>query len=327
MIFLHEIESNLNANYKGGYYKDAKLYIAVNDSYIVQELSSTLIDGYFCFAGVEQIVRSYMQLNNLTVVNLQCSVIKYKADAGAGSETDDIDLVVLYTTGAVRGYRSVTADDIANTQFLNQTKCAFLYKHNQMFLNYFINPNVYSSEVYTITTYYRDGRITNDGMSISSGLGSKPYAYKADVAKYEISLGSRKYTIYMMDDTPCEELSFRNFYNASESIFLPAAVTRNPSTEYETARLNHIATLYDIEHKEEFTLVTTPLHPTIADKLLWMVRSRQLVYKLKENGISFNVDILIKDYKLSRSSEPNTPIVFEMTFEYADTRLPSTLTL
>ena len=84
---------------------------------------------------------------------------------------------------------------------------------------------------------------------------------------------------------------------------------------------------YDIEHKEEITLKTAALPALVADQLQQLCRSRRVTYQEKRGSANFPADIIIKDYELPRSTQPNSPVTFEMTFEYADTQLPHTLTL
>lgn len=321
MIFLHEIESKLAVNFKGAYYKDARLYVSIAGNTIISDMSSSLIDIQFYFLGLEQMIRSRMELNNLTVLSINCSIIKYKTDGG--SETDDLSLDILYTAGYVKSYRSLTADDLVGHHFLTGAKSAFLYKGGSYILNFYLP----TSEGIAITHHQRDGLQRGHWIDLSAGLGYQMINYSADIAKSVITMGSRSFTVYHMDDTPCETFSFRNFFNANETIQLPCSIESNPSTEYETASVGRVSIPYDVEHKEEFTLRSAPLHPAMADQLLWMVRSRSVIYEEKKGSAKSLVDIIIKDYKIIRSTEPNTPITFEMTFEYADTHLPSTLTL
>ena len=324
MIFLHEIEKEV-LRFPGDYQPNEMYYWLDDDNLdtFLEETKANGVGGYFSAPGVEEVVRAYMERQNLTVLEMS---VHYRLEGTQEGTTMEWKggIKVLYTAGNVRKAGVVTADGIASSRFLTTADCAFLYKNHQYQLQYYIDSG---SETYTLGTYYRDGRVTNNGSKINAGLGSQRFSYSADIAKYIVYLGNRQFTIYMMDDTPCEVVTFRNFFNAHDAIALPAAITRNPSTEYETATLDRVSVPYDIEHKEEFTLVTAPLHPAMADQLLWMVRSRQVSYKEKKGSAEFTSDIIIKDYKLSRSSEPNTPVVFEMTFEYADTRLPSPLTL
>ena len=314
MIFLHEIESKLAVNFKGGYYKDARLYVSIAGDTIISDMSSSLMDIQFYFLGLEQMIRSRMELNNLTVLSINCSIVKYKTD---------LSLDILYTAGYVKSYRSLTADDLVGHHFLTGAKSAFLYKGGSYILNFYLA----TAEGISIVHHQRDGLQHGHWIDLSAGLGYQPTNYSADIAKTVITKGSRSFTVYHMDDTPCETFSFRNFFNANEIIQLPCSIERNPSTEYETASVGRVSIPYDVEHKEEFTLRSAPLHTAMADQLLWMVRSRSVSYMEKKGSAEFLADIIIKDYKIIRSTEPNTPITFEMTFEYADTRLPSTLTL
>lgn len=324
MIFLHEIEKEV-LRFPGDWQPN-EMYYSLEDAYqdtFLEETKANGLGGYFSAPGVEEVVRSYMERRNLTVLELD---IKYRLEGTQEGTTECYKqgIKVLYTAGNIRKAGTVTADGIASSQFLTTADCVFLYKNQQYQLQYYIESG---EEIYTLGTYYRDGRVTNNGTKIGAGLGSQRFSYLDDVAKYVVYLGSRQFTIYMMDDTPCEVITFRNFFNAQDGVLLPCSIERNPSTEYETASVGHVSIPYDVEHKEEFTLRSAPLHTAMADQLLWMVRSRSVSYKEKKGSAEFLVDIIIKDYKIIRSTEPNTPITFEMTFEYADTRLPSTLTL
>ena len=324
MIFLHEIEEEI-LRFPGDWQPN-EMYYSLDDDNLdtfLEETKAVGAGGYFSVPGAEQIVRAYMERRNLTVLEMSVHYRLEGTQEGTSYEWKH-GIKVLYTAGNIRKAGTVTADGIASSQFLTTADCVFLYKNQQYQLQYYIESG---EEIYTLGTYYRDGRVTNNGTKIGAGLGSQRFSYLDDVAKYVVYLGSRQFTIYMMDDTPCEVITFRNFFNAQDGVLLPCSIERNPSTEYETASVGRVSISYDVEHKEEFTLRSALLHTAMADQLLWMVRSRSVSYKEKKGSAEFLVDIIIKDYKIIRSTEPNTPITFEMTFEYADTRLPSTLTL
>lgn len=325
MIFLKDIESAI-LSWDGGeqpnelYYR---LWDSANQVCILDWTKAVGNGGYFHTYGAEQAVRAYMELNNMAVLDLDIDQRLEGTQEGT-IEKEKIGVFVLYHAGPLRRAGNLEANDFVRGSFLSPFKQAVLYKNQAINLYYYATTE-YSDPL--LIKYLIDGTQSNNSVSYVNGLGYIRINYTSDVYKVEVIFGSRKFTVYMMDDTPCEEFAYLNHFNVQEKIFLPCSITRKPSTEFESATQELITIPYDIEHKEEITLKTAALPALVADQLQQLCRSRRVTYMERRGSANYPADIIIKDYDLPRSTSPNSPVTFEMTFEYTNTQLPHTLTL
>lgn len=323
MIFLRDIESAI-LSWEGDEQPNA-LYYQLSDWYRDTILDWTTASGrgsVFHAYGAEQVVRAYMELHDMTVLTLDIALRLEGTQEGTTYKNKTVE--VLYHAGPLRKAGNLVADEFVTNSFLTPFKQAVLYQNQAINLYYYATTE-YSAPL--LIKYLSDGTQSNNSVSYVNGLGYIRINYTSDVYKVEVIFGSRKFTVYMMDDTPCEEFAYLNYFNVQEKIFLPCSITRKPSTEFESATQELITMPYDIEHKEEITLKTAALPALVADQLQQLCRSRRVTYQEKRGSANFPADIIIKDYELPRSTQPNSPVTFEMTFEYADTQLPHTLTL
>ena len=324
MIFLRDIESEI-LSWEGGEQPN-ELYYALGDQYrdtILDWMHASGKGGYFHAYGAEQAVRAYMELHDMTVLTLDIALRLEGTQEGTIYKNKTVE--VLYHAGPMRRAGNLVANDFVRGSFLSPFKQALLYKNHNITLHYFSLTT--TQEQLIVDTYYRDGRLTTSVTTVYSGAGSKMINYIPDAYKVEVQMGSRRFTVLMAGEDPCEEFAYLNHFNVQEKIFLPCSITRKPSTEFESATQELITMPYDIEHKEEITLNTAALPVLVADQLQHLCRSRRVTYQEKRGSAIFPADIIIKDYELPRSTQPNSPVTFEMTFEYADTQLPHTLTL
>lgn len=322
MIFLKDIESNLRVYNDQLDYYQVEMSLAIDGELVIDRMQSRYMDGAHCFLGVEQIVRSYMELNSLSVATIVGDFLKFETETDTYAATFSYE--VLYTAGPIRYSGAITADALVSANFLTPHKEALLYANCMITLTYFASTEY---AVPQITTYMRDGSSTTAAGSYVSGLGTINIRYQSDAYKVDVVFGSRKFTVLMAGDEPYEEFTFLNFYNVQERVFLPCSLERNPSTEFDMGIQSKVAIPYDIEHKVELTVKSSPIVGAVADQLLNLCRSRKVNYIDRYGSASWPCPIIITDYSLPRSTEPNTPIVFEMTFEFADTQLNNTLTL
>lgn len=323
MIFLRDIESAI-LSWEGGEQPN-ELYYELSDQYMDTFLDWTLASGkggYFHAYGAEQVVRAYMELHEMTVLTLDIALRLEGTQEGTTLKNKTVE--VLYHAGPLRRAGNLVANDFVRGSFLSPFKQAVLYQNQAINLYYYATTE-YSDPL--LIKYLIDGTQSNNSVSYVNGLGYIRINYTSDVYKVEVIFGSRKFTVYMMDDTPCEEFAYLNHFNVQEKIFLPCSITRKPSTEFESATQELITMPYDIEHKEEITLKTAALPALVADQLQQLCRSRRVTYMERRGSANYPADIIIKDYDLPRSTSPNSPVTFEMTFEYANTQLPHTLTL
>lgn len=323
MIFLKDIESAI-LSWEGDEQPNA-LYYQLSDWYRDTILDWTIASGrgsVFHAYGAEQVVRAYMELHDMSVLTLDIALRLEGTQEGTILQSKTVE--VLYHAGPMRLAGRLVADEFVTNSFLTPFKQALLYKNHMINIPYYATAESVEPK---ITTYLRDGSTSLMNVSYVNGVGTIMVNYNPDAYKVEVVFGSRKFTVLMAAEDPCEEFAYLNHFNVQEKIFLPCSITRKPSTEFESATQELITIPYDIEHKEEITLKTAALPALVADQLQQLCRSRRVTYMECRGNANYPANIIIKDYNLPRSTQPNSPVTFEMTFEYANTQLPHTLTL
>jgi hypothetical protein len=292
-----------------------KLYI---DNELVHEFTTRVIDGYHTCFGIEQMVRSFMESNRLSVATVRadfCSSEKVIASQ---------EQQVLYHAGPLRlASSSTTCDTFIKKKFLTPLKHGVVTPDMPFFFLYFYTTE---AESMVVTYYLKDGSTGTSSSSFSANrLAYQGWSYRPDCYKINVSLGSRSFDIYCIDQTEGVVMRYYDFFNNLCYAFVPSSITRSPSTDFETAVQDNKTIRYDVEHQLEFSLKTAPILQALADQIYWVCRSRR-VYMVEFYGKPIKEkshEIIITDYKLDQTTNPNTPTVCEMTFEYADTTLPN----
>lgn len=292
-----------------------KLYI---DNELVHEFTTRVIDGYHTCFGIEQMVRSFMESNRLSVATVRAEFCLSEKVITSQEQQ------VLYHAGPLRlASSSTTCDTFIKKNFLTPLEHGVVTPDIPFFFLYFYTTE---AESLVATYYLKDGSTGTSSSSISANrLGYQGWAYRPDCYKINVTLGSRSFDIYCIDQTEGVVMRYYNFFNNLCYAFVPSSITRSPSIDFDKAVQDNKTIRYDVEHKLEFSLKTAPILQALADQIYWVCRSR-LVYMVEFYGKPIKEkshEIIITDYKLDQSTNPNTPIVCEMTFEYADSTLPN----
>ena len=292
-----------------------KLYI---DKELVHEFTTRVIDGYHTCFGIEQMGRSFMESNRLSVATV-------RAEFGSSEKViASQEQQVLYHAGPMRlASSSTTCDTFIKKNFLTPLKHGVVTPDMPFFFLYFYTTE---AESLVVTYYLKDGSTSTSSNSFSANrLAYQGWAYRPDCYKINVTLGSRSFDIYCIDQTEGVVMRYYDFFNNLCYAFVPSSITRSPSTDFDKAVQDNKTIRYDVEHKLEFSLKTAPILQALADQIYWVCRSR-LVAMIEFYGKPIKEkshEIIITDYKLDQSTNPNTPIVCEMTFEYADSTLPN----
>ena len=135
-------------------------------------------------------------------------------------------------------------------------------------------------------------------------------------------MGNRSHTVYYLPMEKYELIQFRNVFNAWEYVCLPCSMEEDLSSEYELATVNGKDSRYDIENRLELKIKTSPLPVFMYDTLVGLVHAvavqRYDPYKSGNTVYWTWSPIYVKDYKLPRSTNPNSGMVMEMTLAFSD---------
>lgn len=326
MIFLNQIESFLRvavADQVSGC-DHIVLQIKSRNNVVLFETASRKIGDYYEFPGMEESIRGYMLQNNLSVFSSRASY--YPLDA-SGSQLDaysaNLDVLFHSSKLIVPSYR--TADEVVDSIFLIPYNSILAVGVSAFTLYYYAS----TAGTITITRTFVDGTTDTISSMSNSGFGFV-VVNRGDCRYAHVEFGYRSADIYFVDSQRLEKFSFRNVFNVLESVSLPAALESNPKTEFETAQQDKVLQRYDIEQQLEMKVQSAELPAGLYNQLYAMCRARDVNYVTQESlpsTVGSVRPVIIKDYKLPKSTEPNTPITFEMTFSYCDTELNDAVVL
>ncbi len=282
--------------------------VPLGTSIIAEALVPVLDGGYYYVMGLKELVKAHMEQNNYSFYSLNFHARPYDADGEWMENLDDISISeeVLYNSLKFRG----SAYTIVNWRFMTR-RTSMVIADNANYILHWANGT--PGDTFDIVYHLKDGstdtqtvQVTGAAGSVALGRTALKDAYYA-YAKYN----ARTMTVYFQEQSEYLIFNFRNMFNVEERMTLPASIEENPSTEHESAVYNQITQHYDIEHRLELKVKTAPLTDGQLDMLLELCRSRKVrMYRnMKEGWVS----VLVDDYKMPKSDNPNSPRVAELT--------------
>lgn len=279
-------------------------------------------DGYYYFYGVEEVLRAYMDKNNLTLLSITGYYTEVDSDSSQSATEQLSQTVIMYRTVYMRAHPTFSANTFPFYHFITPRKSIVLFAGADYHLTYY---NVSSNVSYTITYTKRDGTTTTStGTAATSGLSTLFFGYNSNYAKAHVVMGDRTFDIFYIDTPATEKFKYRNAFNVEEWISLPASTTSSPKTEYEEARQGQVNIRYDIENDTEFTVKTGPLPASLRPSLLALCKSRLVKrgesYTSGTTTYTMDQEVIITDYKLDKSDNPNDKFEVEIKMKYADMR-------
>lgn len=328
MIFLNQIERNIRKATSSSY-ESVRCAITLLDGVgavvaHIADVYSRVIDGYHEFPGVEELVRAYMLQNNLTVIVPSVTHYYYINGESATPPTTQ-NLGILYHGSKLRIPVYRTADEVVEGWFLVPYKSVYVMGGTYFHLPYYAS----AAGTATITRTYADGTTDTSTAATSAGL-TNLVIQKGTCIHAHVEFGYRTMDIYFVEADKREHFSFRNVFNVLEHIDIPASFESNPKTEFETAQQDKVLQRYDIEYQLEMSVKTGALPAGMYKQLLALCQARSVTYYQSESlpiTVSGTHAISIEEYKLPKSTEPNTPLTFEMKFKYCDTEMNDAVVL
>ena len=320
MIFLSQIEEKLSI--PSTVTVASLTWAKIGNDTIIGEVAGRKENSIWLFSGLEESVRAYMQLNNLTVATVS---MKFDLTDPEQSGTWNKSLDVLYHGSKLRIPVYRTADEVVGSWFLVPYKSVYVLGGTYFHLPYYAS----AAGTATITRTYADGTTDTSTESTSAGLNNL-VIQKGTCIHAHVEFGYRTMDIYFVDADKREHFSFRNVFNVLEYIDIPASFESNPETEFETAQQDKVLQRYDIEHQLEMSIKAGALPAGMYKQLLALCQARSVSYTQSES-LPITVDgthaVSIEEYKLPKSTEPNTPLTFEMKFRYCDTEMNDAVVL
>lgn len=318
MIFLSQIETSAR---KQSTAQLSAVYLYLSSSVagraIVSDYPSRLINGYFEFIGLESVVRAHMMQYGDSCITVS-GYYKEVNTSGEESTTSFSAVQVIFSMASLRKADSLTADVFAANRFFTPSRVSWMAEAQSMNLYYYTA----SSESYSVTYTLADGSTRSVSGSSNTGFGSVPVNPYAGEVKAEVEMGNRSHIVYYLPMEKYELIQFRNVFNVWENVCLPCSMEEELSSEYDLATVDGKDSRYDIENRLELKVKTSPLPAFMYDTLIGLVHAvtvqRYDPYKSGNMVYGAWSPIYIKDYKLPRSTNPNSGMVMEMTLAFSD---------
>lgn len=328
MIFLNQVESTLEALAPPApgpgdtfHYELEALY---SGSVICARLVGRFTGGVLKFIGFKEIVRSFMELRSLTVCSLYCTIYRVYAN-GSEVSTGYPILEVLYHRGKVLAPVYRTADDFLAGSFLYPYKQVCVNGNSSFSLHY------YAADAGTITVdrTFADG--TTDTLTYSSTTGLSYVVINRGTSSggaagvhAHVEFGYRKMDIYFLKAEVREQFIFRNMFNVQEYVTIPASLSSEPKTEFEEAQQDGVLQRYDIEQQLSMQLKSASIPSVLYNQLLAMCRAKSVMYDTNEampTTVGSARPVIIEEYKLAKSTDPDSRLTVELKFKYCDTEM------
>lgn len=245
-----------------------------------------------------------------------------------------------YTVIYCKNFPSITAADLANSNYITNYFTRLVYKGAIDLLPYFAgfgSPGNYTMRTVTYSVVYRnpDGTLGTHEM-ISGGRTSFGISYVnasydvikdmfsvsipqgAEILSYTLKQGSRTARFFVAEQTIVRQFVFRNAYGCKEYIAVPTARTQKTETKSSTAVCADELTQYDITHTRTFEEQTPVLQRAEARRFEEFLTSHYTAVLIG----SREHPIIIKDYDLKISDNPGEGNAVKFEWQFASQRTP-----
>lgn len=243
-----------------------------------QIFSTTLYayDGVVCLYGCNEIVEQYMIAKGLTYVNL--SILCASAD---GDTLDSTTVDVLYCSFKM----PINAEIFASQHFLTVLTAKRTTPHSSEPLTILVNKERNYLKAHCV--YLNSDGKSESAVVTLADMGDQDRDYFADTTyieydtiveelkksydvetliAYTIVFGERTFTYYVINDSPEMKFTFRNCFNAWETIALHAVTKQKTSVNRDIASINSVSIFYDQSVEKTYEVETAPL---TSDEALW----------------------------------------------------------
>lgn len=314
MIFLTEIGNTIRKASSQDW-DTISLTIKRGTTTLISNVPGRYSGGYYYFIGVEEVLKAYMEKNNLWELAISGTYTEVDSDTEQSATESLSTTYILFNAFPI--VSSKTAAQISQDYFHTPRNKAIIYPGQEFKLHFDeINQGI------TTVRHKLDGTSYSWSDATEQGQEYHDCAYNSATAYDEKKINtSTIFTLYHVAADNVHHFKFINVFNVEETVSVPSAITSSPSTEFEEARQGKVAIRYDIEHKTEYSLKASGVPAIVCDALFDMFRSRKVWSKLPSKfGGSYDTwrQIIITDYKIERSSEPNGPKEVEIKFYVAD---------
>lgn len=311
MIFLSQIESVIPSDMlppSDGERFVYWCYVRVGWTNICAPIVGRYVNSAYKFYGAEEVVKSYMLLHGLTTEYFKFSIYRKWLDSDYDpSYCTETQQQVFYLGTPVSGLP--VADDLYTDRFFTVHNKAVIYPGQYIYL---AAGDIRDADMFY---YKKDGTSYRIEQEVEQGWNEWEVPWGSNYVRMEAYIEQvHRFTLYFLDGSAVEHFRFRNVFNCWESVSLPAAITAEPSEEFDTVQQDKVLKKYNSEQHLKMNTASGYLPAFMYDTLLEFCRANIVQYK--EKGEWY--DIIITEYKLDKSNEPNTPLKLELSFEFAD---------
>ena len=327
-MYLTQVYDEIQVNDDGYVYCNLSVYVYQNEAPIISGLHGRLIDGKWVFFGLFEYIKAYMEKNNLTAEYFRWDAI---STAGVVATSGEYYFKIRYLSEKIifPGSAGTWDADIQDSVTVGQRV--------QMGSESIINIGwVLGQETYQFPLYWWGNTTTGAVVNVkkdgtyadNTNLGTIVNGYNLislpcieDVVRSTVVIDNiSKFRLFRIDSDEYEVFSFRNIFNDEEQVFVPGSLSVKSSVDFDDAVSEKTYYRYDVTYKKKFTLVAKSIPSFMHETLLNLCRGRKVKYRETQGLNPVWHEIVVKDYKLPKSTAPSSVLNFEMTFEMCNIR-------
>lgn len=306
-------------------YDHCSLRAFINSTNISAEaFEGRLIDGKWVFIGLQEAVKAYMERNDLRMGYMTWNFYTERDFATNGDYVHYLSEKISFP-GSTGTWDAEMQDSV--------TVGRRVQMGNESIINigWVLGQETYQFPLYwwgntttgTVVNVKKDGTYADNTSlgTIVNGYNLISLPYIEDVVRSTVIIGNiSQFRLFRIYAAKYEVFSFRNIFNDEEQVFIPGALSVKSSVDFDDAVSEKTYYRYDVSHKKEFTLVAKSIPSFMHETLLNLCRGRKVKYRETQGLNTVWHEIVVKDYKLPKSTAPNSVLNFEMTFEMCNIR-------
>ena len=224
--------------------------------------------GVCTFYELRSIVEQYMIAQNLTLASFELMI----SHENGGEQLEDKYIIF-------SRHKHVNNDtlDFLESHFLTGRPSYVMPRKSYSSISFFATPEEYCTP-FIDCVFERDGEIVNYRLNYSLYYHNVPYIYNISISPMSISnmviaaaedygkllaftvhAGHRSMTVYVVEEEPTILFSFRNSYNAQESMPVFGTTTLKTEVSRKEAVSLNITSFYDKSVSRKWQVKTVPL--------------------------------------------------------------------
>lgn len=284
-------------------------------------------NGVATFYELRQIVEQNMITRGLTLASFEVSV----EDDDNNEELYDAKYIIF---SKYRNTNELNSEFLLSHFLVNRTyytmprgrsaTIPFFATESESFTPYYIckferNGEVRSYRLNYNMYHYNQPRIYNitiDPTTIKTLVDGQEGGNCGQLLSFEVHVGYRSMTVFVVDENPVAQFHFRNSYNALESIFVFGTTTFKTEVSKKEAVSQNVISFYDKSVSRKWEVKTVPL---TLEEAMWyneFLESDKVTVELSQDYT--DVEVLISDITSEISDSAKDQVHIKFSWKYND---------